>query len=265
MYVNVNFYKDPAKVTTGIRYISHREEQLPEGTTRPLYGLGPRYRQLQGDEAALIRRLREDAAGLKEPHFFRIKLTVDDALAARIMSLPAKHREWAVRDAVEHTFRGALRDAQGVFVVHYHGGANRPFGHPHAHVTLSPRLQDGAAFSYIPRPMLARFKDRWAQEITRAVGRHERRILVAPVRLTRGHRRLPRYRIPTLGETLVREVVVRGLGRPGLALLRFHGELDRLSRRRMDVVERLGLAVFNAVVPAPLRTALRIARALART
>jgi hypothetical protein len=266
MYVNANFYKDTAKIAGGIRYISHREEQLPEGTTRPLYGLGPRYRELQGDEAGLVQRLKSDAIGFKEPHFFRIKLTVGDALAGRIMALPAKHREWAMRDAVERTFRGTLRDAQGVFVVHYHGGAHRPFGHPHAHVNLSPRLQDGSAFSYIPRPTLARFKARWEHEVTRAVTRQERRVLMAPVRFVpgRGPTR-PRYRIPTLAEALARTIAVRAMGRPAVTLLRLHGELNRIGRRRDDLVERLGLAVFDAIAPAPLRTAARIVRALGRS
>jgi hypothetical protein len=95
-----------------------------------------------------VRRLRADAEGIKEPHFFRFKFTVGDPIAARLMVLPPLYREWAVRDAIEKTFAGALARAQGVFVIHYHGGARRPFGHPHAHAVLGPRLQDGVALQY---------------------------------------------------------------------------------------------------------------------
>jgi hypothetical protein len=35
-----------------VRYVAHREETLPEGRTRETYGIGPRYRELRGDEAA---------------------------------------------------------------------------------------------------------------------------------------------------------------------------------------------------------------------
>jgi hypothetical protein len=254
MYVNANFFTNAGKVANGIRYISHREEQLPAGTTRPLYGLGTRYRELQGDEAAIVQRLRSDGAGLKEPHFYRIKLTVDDALAQRVMALPAKHREWAVRDAVERTFRGALSDAQGAFVVHYHGGTNRPFGHPHAHVHLSPRLQDGSAFSYIPRATLGRFKERWEHEVELAVARHERRV---PRSRTLGR---SRHRLPTLSEALSQAVARGAMGRPAARVVRLQAAARQLARTPSRIGAQLGLAVFNAIAPAPLRAAVRITR-----
>src|SRR5262249_4889916 len=81
----------------------------------------PRYRELRGNEAAIVRRLRADADGIKAPHFFRFKFTVDDPMAARLIVLPPLYREWAVRDAVEKTFAGALARAQGAFGIHYHG------------------------------------------------------------------------------------------------------------------------------------------------
>src|SRR5262245_2796863 len=177
MFLNVNFHTNPGKVGETVRYVAHREETLPEGRTREIYGIGPRYRELRGDEVAIVRRLWADAEGIKEPHFFRFKFTVDDPMAARLMTLPPLYREWAVRDAVEKTFAGALARAQGVFVIHYHGGARRPFGHPHAHAVLSPRLQDGVALQYIPRSRLARIKERWEREISQAVTRFERRAL----------------------------------------------------------------------------------------
>src|SRR5262249_37014358 len=177
MFVNVNFHTNAGKVGETVRYVAHREEALPEGRTREIYGIGPRYRELRGDEAAIVRRRRADAEGIREPHFFRSKFTVDDPMAARLMGLPPLYREWAVRDAVEKTFANAFARAQGVFVIHYHGGARRPFGHPHAHAVLSPRLQGGAALQYIPRSHLARVKEWWEREISEAASRFERRAL----------------------------------------------------------------------------------------
>jgi hypothetical protein len=58
MFVNVNFYTNAGKVGETVRYVAHREETLPEGCTRELYGIGQRYRGLRGDEAAIVRRLR---------------------------------------------------------------------------------------------------------------------------------------------------------------------------------------------------------------
>jgi hypothetical protein len=256
MYVNANFYKDATRVGSGVRYISHREEQLPDGTTRPLYGLGPRYRELQGDEPALVRRLREDAAGLKEPHFFRLKMTVDDDLAGRITTLPLRHSEWAVRDAVERTFRGAFRQAQGVFVVHYHGGRNRPRGHPHVHVQLSPRLQDGAALKFIPRDRLAAFKKRWEREIQIAVRSHERRALVHPDRGLR-----PR-RLPSWSEFLMARAIGRVGGQPARQLLQAQAYARALTRGRVAGV--LGRVILKAAVPAPIRAALDLGLTISR-
>ena len=63
MYVNVNFHSNAGKVGDTVRYVADREESLPEGRTREIYGIGPRYRDLRGDENAVIRRLRGDAEG----------------------------------------------------------------------------------------------------------------------------------------------------------------------------------------------------------
>ena len=63
---------------------------------------------------------------------------------------------------MEKTFGGRAGEGQGPFVIHYHGSARLPFGHPHAHAVLSPGLQGWAALQYIPRSCLARIKERWA-------------------------------------------------------------------------------------------------------
>ena len=165
-FVHVRYHGPNAGVQAGVRYISHREESLPEGRTRTLYGIGERYKDLRGDEHAIARQLREDALGLKDPRYFRIKLTVDDVAAQKLARLSLRGRELVIRDAVERTFRATLRLAQGVFVIHEHGGVKRPFGHPHAHVHLSPLMSNGQAFRRIPPRRLQAFKERWEREVT---------------------------------------------------------------------------------------------------
>lgn len=270
MFVNVNFHTNAGKVGETVRYIAHREEGLPQGRTREIYGIGPRYRELRGDEQAIIRTLRDDAGGLKEPHFFRVKLTVDDAIARRLSDLPTPYREWAMRDAVEKAFEGALSRAQGAFVIHYHGGARRPFGHPHAHAVLSPKLQDGVALQYIPRTRLARFKDRWEREVTRAVGRFERRALLRdgdrlPVlALTPMRGRRPRSLGQRLLELVARRTATEALGRPAAGLLRAAADARQVKRGPTAILRRFAPRVAELAVPAPLRTALRIARVWSR-
>ena len=61
-------------------------------------------------------------------------MTVDDAAAERFKRLDGLQSERLMRDAVDKTFRGTVRGAQGVFAVHHHGGIGRP---SHPHCTLS--------------------------------------------------------------------------------------------------------------------------------
>jgi hypothetical protein len=266
VYVNINFHTNPGKVADTVRYVAHREESLPEGRTREIYGVGPRYRELRGDETAIIRRLRGDAEGIRQPHFFRVKFTVDDAIAARLMALPAPYRDWAIRDAVEKTFTGAFARAQGAFVIHYHGGTNRPFGHPHAHAVLSPRLQDGVALQYIPRTRLARIKDRWEREVTQAVSRFERRALLhtadrVPVwALTPRQEPLRRPFGERLLELAARRTATAALGRPSGTLLRTAGHARASRRGPAGILRQLAPRLAESVAPGPLRTALRAVR-----
>jgi hypothetical protein len=131
-FVEARYHRDPQRVGSQVRYISHREEELTDGRRRELYGIGERYRALRGDEAAIRKTLREDGRGLRTPVYFRFILTVDNPAATRFQRLDGPLSERVLRDAVEKTFRGAARGAQGVFAVHQHGGHDRP-AHPHVH------------------------------------------------------------------------------------------------------------------------------------
>ena len=170
-FVHVRYHGRNAGVEAGVRYISHREEGLPKGQTRTLYGIGDRYRALRGDERAIARQLWDDGEGLRDPRYFRLKLTIDDATAERCSRLSPEWRERAVRDAVTRTFRGALRLVQGTFVIHEHGGERRPWGHPHAHVHLSPLMANGRPLRRIQPFQLRVLKERWEQELKKEVER----------------------------------------------------------------------------------------------
>ena len=52
-FVEARYHRNPDKVPQQIRYISHREERLPSGERRELFGIGDRYRALRGDEKAV--------------------------------------------------------------------------------------------------------------------------------------------------------------------------------------------------------------------
>lgn len=162
-----------AKVYDGISYISHREERLADGRTRALHGLGSRYRQacgLPGSEPWVKRTLWEDGDGLYEPRYYRLKLTVDDVAAQDLLSLTPARLDTAICTAVEQAMRAALPLAQGVYVTHTHGGRGRPFGHPHAHVHLSPVLEVGGVMR-LPKHRLRGLRARWEKEVVRSLER----------------------------------------------------------------------------------------------
>lgn len=159
-----------------IHYISHREERLPEGQWRELFGIGDRYRALRGNEKAIERAFAEDSRGLRRPAYFRFILTVDNHTAERFARLDGIATERVIRDAIQRTFRGAARDVQGVFAIHQHGGHDRP-AHPHVHALFSPRLHNGAPIHFSPRA-IERVKERWHVEVLRALQRREKRLVV---------------------------------------------------------------------------------------
>jgi len=148
-FVEARYHRDPRRAGAQVRYISHREEGLTDGRRRELYGIGERYRALRGDEPAIRQSLHEDGRGLRNPAYFRFILTVDNPSAERFRRFDGHLSERVLRDAVEKTFRGAARGAQGVFAVHQHGGHDRP-AHPHVHALLSPRFDNRMAVHISP-------------------------------------------------------------------------------------------------------------------
>jgi hypothetical protein len=173
-FVEACYHRDPSRVGAQVRYIAHREEGLTHGRRREIYGIGERYRALRGDEPAIREAFREDGRGLRSPVYFRFILTVDNPTAARFQRLDGHLSERAIRDAVEKTFRGAARGAQGVFDVHQHGGIHRP-AHPHVHALLSPRFENGMPVHLSP-VRIQRVKERWEREILAGLRRQERRL-----------------------------------------------------------------------------------------
>jgi len=173
-FVEARYHRDPSRVGAHVRYIAHREEGLTDGRRREIYGIGERYRALRGDEPAIRKALREDGRGLRSPVYFRFILTVDNPTAARFQRLDGHLSERVLRDAVEKTFRGSARGAQGVFAVHQHGGLDHP-AHPHVHALLSPRFENGMPVHLSPL-RVQRVKERWEREILAGLRRQERRL-----------------------------------------------------------------------------------------
>jgi hypothetical protein len=170
--VVASYHGRSASVADGVRYITHREERLPGGSSREVHAVGASYRALADDESAVKARLWDDGAGLAAPRYYRLKLTADDPRARLLSQLPAHRREAALREAVEATFGRELPLAEGVFVTHSHGGglARRPYGHPHVHVHLSPR-QAGGGVLRLRRSQLERLKRSWSRALSQVLER----------------------------------------------------------------------------------------------
>jgi hypothetical protein len=225
-FVEAQYHRSPQRVPGQIHYISHREERLPDGRRRELFGIGDRYKALRGDEKAIKRAFAEDARGLRRPAYFRFILTVDNRTAERFARVDGIATERAIRDAIQKTFRGAARDVQGVFAIHQHGGEDRP-AHPHVHALLSPRLQNGAPIHF-SRRAIERVKERWHVEVLRALQNQERRLVV---------------RVPQRESTLLTAIRLREFQSKQIAL-----PFERWSRPR-----RLGLQTLAFLRARPSR------------
>jgi hypothetical protein len=283
-FVEARYHRNPDKVPQQIRYISHREERLPSGERRELFGIGDRYKALRGDEKAIERAFAEDSKGLRRPAYFRFILTVDNPTAERFARLDGVATERAIRDAIQKTFRGAARDVQGVFAIHQHGGHDRP-SHPHVHALLSPRLQNGAPIHFSPRG-IQRVKERWEIEVLRALQSQERRFVRREpnrdlVPLTPLRQREPRARQPLLPFAPGRRTRRLGLntlvflrarpsrqlgklaGRTVDAALRFLDRAMEMNRNPERAARRFSLRLLSRAMPGPMRNALWLARGIA--
>jgi hypothetical protein len=283
-FVEARYHRNPEKVPQQIRYISHREERLPSGERRELFGIGDRYRALRGDEKAIEKAFSEDSKGLRRPAYFRFILTVDNRTAERFARLDGVSTERAIRDAIQKTFRGAARDVQGVFAIHQHGGHDRP-SHPHVHALLSPRLQNGAPIHFSPRA-IERVKQLWEVEVLRALQSQERRFVrrepeheLAP--LTPLRQREPKARQPLsrfdpsrrtrrLGVNTLVFLRVRPSRRLGKlagrtvdAALRFLDRAMDMNRNPERAARRFSMGLLSRTMPSPMRNALWLVRGVA--
>jgi len=279
-FVEARYHRSPERAAGQVRYIAHREEGLTDGRRRELYGIGERYRAFRGDERAIRRALREDGRDLRNPVYFRFILTVDNPAAERFKRLDGHLSARVLRDAIDKTFRGTLREAQGVFAIHEHGGADRP-AHPHVHALLSPRFQNGMAVHISP-PRIQRVKERWEREVLAGLQRQERRLqrmrqLARPLPARPHDRddRLPFQLLPprpgtrrtnqlelfTRAERAVRLVRAGAWTARGLRLGR-RGSL--WARDPEKAARRATFRLASRVIPGSIREVLRLLRA-ART
>jgi hypothetical protein len=283
-FVEARYHRNPEKVPQQIRYISHREERLPSGERRELFGIEDRYKALRGDEKAIARAFAEDSKGLRRPAYFRFILTVDNHTAERFARLDGVATERAIRDAIQKTFRGAARDVQGVFAIHQHGGHDRP-SHPHVHALLSPRLQNGAPIHFSPRA-IERVKERWEIEVLRALQSQERRFVrrepqreLTPLTPLRVRERRARRPVPLFDRGLRKRLlgmntlvflrarssrrIGKLAGRTVDATLKFLDRAMEMNRDPERAARRFALRLLSRTMPGPMRNALWLVRGVA--
>lgn len=276
-FVEARYHRDPSRVGAQVRYIAHREEGLTDGRRRELYGIGDRYRALRGDEQAIGKALRQDARGLRNPVYFRFILTVDTAAAERFRRLDGPFCDRVLRDAMEKTFRGAARGAQGVFAIHQHGGVGRP-AHPHVHALLSPRFENGMAVHLSP-VRIQRVRERWEREVLVGLERQERRLdrarqAVSPTPFPRQRERDEERQHPLLPVRAVShhdgQLTLFATARRSLRLirgntwtarwLRFGRRYSRWERDPERAARRAVFRLASRAIPGRLQTVLQLLR-----
>src|SRR5581483_7129843 len=105
--------------------------------------------------------------------FYRLKLTCTDEQARRIARLGPVGSEDVLRRAADRAVRRLAPRVEGVLAVHGNGGDGRPFGHPHVHVTLSPRDSDGRRVDQLVMARLDAARAEWAQSLEHELTRRE--------------------------------------------------------------------------------------------
>jgi hypothetical protein len=278
-FVEARYHRDPSRAGAQVRYIAHREEGLTNGHRRELYGIGERFRAMRGDEPAIRKALREDARGLRNPVYFRFILTVDNPAAERFRKLDGYLCERVLRDAVEKSFRGAARGAQGVFAVHQHGGQGRA-AHPHVHALLSPRFENRMSVHLSP-VRIQRIRRRWEKEVLVGLQRQERRLerprrALAPQPLPRRRerdderpytllhfRKAPRRDGQLELFTPIRRAPSRAQGNPWVARwLRVGRRGFRLEQDPERFARRAVFRLASCAMPTRIREVIRLLRGL---
>jgi hypothetical protein len=186
------YHRNTSRALEYVRYIAHREEHLPAGERRELYGIGDRYKEVsqahvdpRDRERALKRLMKEDAKLFPQrferggvarggPIFHRPIFTVDERAARILASLPPEKAERAVREAFQKALRSSAvgRQRQGVYTIHWHGGHDR-IAHPHVHALFSPARTNGQP-NYIGPKQLASLKQGWNRAVEQMLVRLQR-------------------------------------------------------------------------------------------
>jgi hypothetical protein len=289
MHVVRGFYhRSPARAGRYVQYISHREEGLPRGERREIYGIGERYKEVArmvpdplDRERAYKRLIEEDAQRLRRPVFHQRVFTVDNRAAAQLASLARAEAERELRDAFAKALRGTAvgRQVQGVYAIHWHGGEGRP-AHPHIHALLSPLRRDSHGL-YLAKSDLLALQGAWIREVERKLSRG-----LTPLRAhTPGRAGPPRLDVWVTGTTIAQALrqaplLLRQVERAPLTTLGSQvgrhtpglGEAFRaatiaaaLARDPIQTLARLAVATALRPLPLPVTAITRALYGLSRT
>jgi hypothetical protein len=171
-----HYHRDPARAGRYVHYISHREEALPRGERREIYGVGDRYNDIARTlpeppqrERAYRRLILQDAQQLRRPVFHQRVFTVDDRAATELATLPRAEADLGLRDAFVKALRGPRvgRQIQGIYTIHWHGGKDRP-AHPHIHALFSPLRRDGHGL-HLSRLDIGALWKAWSRAVDRTL------------------------------------------------------------------------------------------------
>ncbi len=268
MHVVRGFYhRSPARAGRYVQYISHREEGLPRGDRREIYGIGERYKDVARivpdpleRERAYKRLIQEDAQRLPRPVFHQRVFTVDNRAAAYLASLPRTDAERELRDAFAKALRGTAvgRQVQGAYAIHWHGGDGRP-AHPHIHALLSPLRRDGHGL-YLAKSDLLAIQGAWNREVECKLVRG-----LSPLRAhTPGRVGPPRLDVWVTGSTIAQAIrqaplLLRQAERAPLTTIG-----SQVGRHMPGIGKALRAAtIATAFVRDPVRTLARLAVATA--
>jgi len=180
------YTRKPQRAVNYAHYMAHREEGLPRGEHREVYAIGDRYKEVArqhpepvGREAAFRTQLKADAGLVPKGAYHRHVFTVNPDAARALAGMSPQRAERVLRDAFQETLRSSAlgRRLQGVYVIHWHGGASRA-AHPHIHTLYSPADSRGQGVYIAPRHLEA-FKRAWTFQLDTRLQRELARGLVS--------------------------------------------------------------------------------------